>query len=168
MANATTPLTTMRAEFSGEMKQFIVKNSTAVYVGRYAALDASAGVTTGYVTNPADTAGVVMLGFIVAPGEGGWLDGGGQSTTITGNTSATVPPRVMVDVGGGVVSRIAVTGASTQAHVGRKVYLSTNNITDLTLTPTTNIPAVGVIEEFYSATSFDVRFFSMMEMAGEV
>lgn len=168
MANATTVLSTLNADFNILERQYIVKNAATVYTGRYAALDASGGISTGYLTVPADTAGVVMLGFILGGGLGSQNAAGAMPDTVLGDTSASRPPMVRVAIGGGVLRGVFVAGLTTQAGVGRKVYLSTNNISDLTATPTTNIPAIGVVERFNSSTSFDVRLFSAAQMAGEV
>lgn len=172
MANATTPDTSRRYSLSGVMREFEITDSTTVYYGRFAAIQASSGLPTGRIGNPTDASGVQMLGIIVAGGSGpDGLDAGGAdtigSTGVTGNTSATtLAPRATVDIGGGSVAGVTVTGASTIAHVGRRVYLSTNNLDDLTLTPTTHLPHVGWIDEFDAGTdTFTVRFRSADDMA---
>lgn len=134
----------------------IITNSETVYVGGYY------GMSGGYATEWADTPGMRPLGLLTAMGAGCANAGGALPLAVTGNTSATVPPRAAFAVTGFRAEALPVAGA-TSADVGRKVYLTSDNLTDLTLTPTLHAPAVGVIVAYRSATSYDVRFFGQAE-----
>ena len=133
-------------------QSFIITNAAVLYVGGYACLD-----TSGTLAVCADTTGFEPVGFVV-----GFEDATAEGTD-TGDTGASIPPEAIVDIGGGIVSGLAVTGASAPGDVRDLVYATSDNV--FTTTATSNIPAVGQIVRFNSATSFDVLMFSAGSMA---
>lgn len=137
-----------------------IANSETVYLRGYYARN-----TSGYLTELADSADLMPLGIIGEFGDGCAANSGAVPEEVTGNTSAAIPPIAIMSVDGFTGRAIPVAGASTLAHVGRLVYCGSDAWnTDCTLTPTTYLPAIGIIVRYYSATSFDVRFFSLLEM----
>jgi len=133
-------------------QSFIITNSATLYVGGYVALD-----TSGTLAVVADTTSFEPVGLVV-----GFEDAAADGSE-TGDTGASIPPEAIVDIGGGIVSGLAVTGASAQDDVGKLVYATSDDV--YTLTPTSNISAVGQIVRFNTTTSFDINFFDSSAMA---
>lgn len=131
---------------------FIITNSAVLYVGGYACLDSS-----GTLAVMADVTGNEPQGFVV-----GFEDSTAQGSD-TGDTGASIPPEAIVDIGGGIVQGLAVTGASAQSDVRDLVFATSDNV--FTTTANSGTPAVGQIVRFNTATSFDINFFSSSEMA---
>jgi hypothetical protein len=87
---------------------------------------------------------------------------------VLGNTGASPQVRARVDVSGRTLLGVPVAGASTIANVNDLVYSTTSNASaDLTVTPNTNVKAIGWIKSFNSATSFDVELFTPSEYLGQ-
>lgn len=142
------------------IEQRIIANGEVIYLYGYVGLNAA-----GYVVALSDAAGITPLGMAVGFGAGAANAGGAIPDEVTGDTTADVPPTVMVDVFGFNGDFLPVAGASTIADNGSKVYLTSDNWNaDLTLTPTTHVPAVGIITKFHTSTEFKVRFFDVDEM----
>lgn len=151
-ANALSTKTKPRGRLS-----VIVTNAATVYTG------AGVGLTTAGRASPwADTSGMEWLGLSMGgTTRNSSANAGGK---VVGDTSATPPYEVDVNVSGPVLLGVPVAGASAQADVGSRVYSSTDNLlTDLTLTPTTNVKSIGKIVRYNSATSFDVQLFTPTE-----
>lgn len=125
-------------------KQFVVVNGDTVYMGSLVGI-VSAGTKAGYVEPWAPVSG-----------RRDWFLGIAKSKVVGDGTL-----EVEVCTSGVELRKIAVTGASTQAHVGQEVYASTDN--DLTLTPVPNSDAIGWITRFFDSTHFDVRLYTPEE-----
>jgi len=140
-----------------------IKDGVELFLGGYYGVD---GVS-GRIALLTDVAGQEPYGIACAFGEGAQDVSGAIPVNVTGDTSADVPPRVILDVGRKVGRYLPIAGASAQGDVGLKVYLtaSSDNVLDLTVTPTTSLPAIGEITDFYSSASFEIEFYSRTEMA---
>lgn len=140
---------------------FVIANGVTIYQGAYYAL-----LLTGYLGLPADTPGILPVGRVVGFGRGAENAAGGIPLNVTGNTSATEPPEAIVNVASEIWENVPVDGASSIGDVGLPVYLSGDNwVEDLTVTPTEHLPAIARIIRRHSATSFDVRTYSFLELA---
>ena len=162
MASLSAPYRGRHSNDGQDLRPFEITNAEVVYQGGYYGLSAA-----GYLTEMADTASLKPLGILKHFGRGCADAGGKIPDSVTGATSNTPIPHGVVDIEGGVIGSVDVTGATTIANVGDLVYLSTDNPGDFTVTVTTNTPAVGEIIYFYSATSFDIRLFSLAEMTAQ-
>lgn len=121
-----------------------VLNGQTVYKGSYAALNSPNHATSasrGRAQAWASTTEQIPLGLADL-----------QKVGDSGETKHV--PIQLADV---IVESVAVTGASTQADVGQKIYWSDDETLTLTR-PTLGIP-MGVIIAFDSSTSFDVVLF---------
>lgn len=137
-----------RRKRDAERSSYRIGNAASVAVGEYICLN-----TVGDAVTVADTAGFVPLGFAV-----GFSDKATANGTDLGDTAATPPPEVEVDIGGGIVEGLTVVGvAGTNADKGLKVYVTAANT--FTLAETTNLPALGEIVRSVSATDVDVYFY---------
>lgn len=132
--------------------QFIVKDGETIFIGALVAVD----TTLGRVVNVSDVAARRVLGFVteIIP-----LDTAGGS--ITGDSAGT--GQVGVEIDRIRALDISVTGVTAATDVGKLVYATDENT--FTLTPTSNIPAVGFIHRFVSGTTVHVVFFSAEKMA---
>ena len=79
------------------------------------------------------------------------------------STSANGTKRISVNTSGLRLIKHAVTGASAATDVGKEVYCSTDNTTDLTLTEAATSYPVGRVTRWYSSTLCDVLFYSDRE-----
>lgn len=157
MAALTGPISpTQRIRPKADTQTYAIKDGSTVYQGSYVAIESA----TGRIVPFADSAGLVELGRVVefdSP-----LQSGGSAT---GNTAGTV--KAVVDIKGGVLERVPVTGASAETDVGTQVYLSTDNPSaDLDVAATVNTKVVGEIVRFYSATEFDVLLYDHESIRG--
>lgn len=134
---------TPRETASRQVEAVILTNAVVCYAGSFMGVDMS----TGRAVLWADTANYVWKGL--------------AERGATGNTSASPPVEVEMDVSGQVLKRIAVTGVSAQSHVGDLVY-GTDDGT-LTLTATSNVGPIGEIVRWHTSTTSDVRLFTPQE-----
>lgn len=135
-----------------------IANSQSIAIGEYVIRD-----TAGDLRAAADTLNFIPLGILLGLSD---KTSNAGTTTVgsdTGDTAATPPPEGVVNLEGGVYESIAVTGAASQADVGRPVYVTGGNT--YTLTETTHLPAVGVIARWRTGTTSDILFFSAESMA---
>lgn len=133
-----------------------IKNGVTLFIGSYVALDPA----VGRADKNADTAGYINLGRVVefdSP-----LQGAQGGVSAVGNAAGSV--KVVIDLEGGIVRKIPVTGAAAETDVGDLVYLATDNLADAKLAANVNTPAIGQIVRFISATEFDVLLFDMETM----
>lgn len=109
---------------------------------------------TGLVVKPADTATFRFLGIVVRD--------------VLGNTAALPPTEAEINVSGLTLERVTVAGVDAIDDVGDMVFIaSTDNPNDMSLTPTVNTKAVGVVTRWYnSGTLCDVRLFAPGEYMG--
>lgn len=127
---------------------YVLTNAVVVYRGSLIGLVRS----TGRATKWSDTAGLDFLGF---------ADKGA-----TGDTSASPPVDVLVDDSGKVLENVAVTGASAITDNGDWVYAADDG--SFTLTPTTNVKAIGVILKWHTSTTCTIRLFTPEEYAAQL
>lgn len=128
-----------------------IANSQTLAIDDYAVID-----TAGFARRLADTTGFVPAGRVVdfSPPD--------TSNPATGDTTANQPPEAVIKSDGEVLRNISVTGATGQTDIGDLVYASDHET--LTLTASTNIPAVGMVVRHRSGTNVDVRLFSIDEI----
>lgn len=138
----------------GKTRSFVIKNSTTLYIGGLVGLDSN-----GLLVAWADTAGIKFLGQLVAF----QVPNTSTGANPPGNTSATPPTRGIVDVSGAFLNNVDVTGVSARTSLSDQVYCTTDNPTDLTLTPTTNVRAIGWLADFRSASDMDVQCYTPAE-----
>lgn len=131
-----------------------IADTEAVFIGGYYAID------SGVITELTDAAGSNPAGILVEFSD---LDTG--DGTDTGAAAATPRPEGVLDIGGGVVKEVTVTGASALSDVGTEVYLTGDNLADLTISATTTTPAVGLISRYHSGTTCDVLLYPYSKMA---
>lgn len=142
MANLTANTVSKSADRGA--RAFVVKNSTTLYAGALVGTD-----TNGYLDNWADTAGLRFEGILKAKA--------------VGDTSATPQVTGQVDTTGKVLHKAAVAGATTITAVNAKVYSTTGNPNDLTLTATTNVGAIGRVTQWHESSVCDVELFTPAE-----
>ena len=120
---------------------------------------------TGRLTELTDAGGKRPLGILVMGGSDTADLSGAIPPAITGDTSASPEPKVDVDIGEKMIEGVPVAGASAITDVGDEVYLETDNVAaDLKVAASSSIPAVGIIVNFNSSTSFDVLLYSYATM----
>lgn len=145
MANLTADTLQKDAARAGRMS-FVLTNSLVVYAGSLLCID----TTTGLVIKPTDATTCKFLGVA--------LEGK------TGNTSATPPTEVRLNIEGVTLKNQTIATFATQAKCGALVYLaSTDNPADLTTVAATNMKAVGYASRFISAGVGDVTLFTPAE-----
>lgn len=130
---------TVQTRNSG-MASYVVTDGVTHHAGALVCVNR----TTGRSVIPANTTGFRFRGFCLH--------------SATGNSAGTV--RVSVDTRGRVVERVSVTGVSDGTCVGKKVYLIDDDPRTMTLTPTTNIGAIGHIEAWRGGSLCDVLVYS--------
>lgn len=134
----------------GRTRSYVVKTSQALYANGLVGLDAN-----GLVVPWDDTAITQrFLGVFV-----GW----DRPSVTTGNTSASLPVRAIVDVSGAELANVDVVGVTARANIGEPVYSTTDNPTDLTLTPTAFVKPIGRLVDFRTTSDMDVELFTPTE-----
>ncbi len=147
---------TRREKRSSLTQSFRIADTVALAVGEYVAL----ANASGDLVAVADTDGHVPVGLVIGFDPPNEADG-----TDTGDTSATPPPEVIVDIQETILKQQAVVGVTAQANVGEEVYAT--GVDTFTLTATTNIPAVGKIVRWHSSTSVDLLLYSLATLAAK-
>lgn len=127
----------------GPIKPYVVKSGSTVWMGSFVGVDAN-----GYLVPWTVVTGTVLL-FV-----------GISTEKIVGD--GTLIARV--NCSGLELRSVAVTGASTIANVGDKVYL-TDDGTGLSNSAPAAGGVVGHITKFISSTAFDVRLYTAAEYA---
>lgn len=132
----------------GDRRSYRIANGSDIAAGEYVCLNAS-----GDAVEAADTADFIPLGLAIGFSQKDTGDGTDQ-----GDTTANDPPEVELDVGGGILNGITVTGAAgNDTDKGAPVYVTGG--TTYTTVPTSNLPAVGEIVRSASATDIDVELY---------
>ncbi len=154
----TAPLQiTTRPHGPADMRNYRVKDAEVLFMGAYVVLEDA----SGDVKNLADAAGNKPLGRVIGldplPGD---LDEGEK---ITGDTSASEPPSVGIDVGGRIELDRPVTGVVGVADVGESVFFTDEDT--ITLTATASLPALGEVVAFRSTGRADVLLYSAEKLA---
>lgn len=150
MANLITDAA-YQAASTDQGRSYPLTDALQVYGGSLLAL-----ASTGYLVKWADTAGLKFIGpsYVRALGD----------TSATGVGGLGV--EASVDVRGGIYRRVTVTGASAITdHHNAKVYCSTDNIDDATLTPTVNVGAIGEVVRWHSGTTCDIKLYTPEQYA---
>lgn len=133
-----------------------VKDAEVIYAGAAIALGGPGHASAGYAFNfVADVTNTIFVGWALE--------------AVTGDTSATEPPEVKLDIGGRLFENLAVSGlAGTIADVGKPVYMSDNGTFTVTA-PTTGQerPLIGYITRAISATRVDVLSLSFAELLAQ-
>lgn len=106
-------------------------------------------VATGLLAKLADSAGLVFVGQALRGLVG---DGSKEAGYASGH----------------ILQNVNVTGVTDRTSQGAKVYVSTDNPEDFTLTPTTHLRAVGRIMRWRSAARCDVKLFTEEQYAAQV
>lgn len=128
-----------------------VRNGQTIYKGALVGIS-TVGVTDGRLVNwDADSGALDFLG-IADP----------VANTAVGNSGGTVECPVVQ--GPVTLDNVAVTGANSADDVGDAVYASDENT--FTLTPTSNVGAVGWLSRYVSSGRGNVTLFSPNEYRG--
>ncbi len=130
-------------------KSIPVVNGDIVYHG------ALVGSLAGYAVPWADTAGIIFQGISMG---GNARNGSTNRAEVTGDTTASIPPEVDVDIAVEVL-QVPVTAASTIADVDKPVWGVGDDAYTIT-DPSSNTTPIGVITRFNSATSFDILLYA--------
>ena len=126
----------------GNQQHIPVTDAVVIWQGAYVCLDQS----TGYAVLAADTANYLWAGI--------------AQNTVTGDTSATEPPEVIVTGGPLVLKNVAVTGLDNVNDRGDLVYATADDT--LTLSSGSNLKAVGEVYAYHGVSGYgDVRIFPM-------
>lgn len=126
----------------------------------------------GLLAVPADTAAFMFVGVAVSestPNIDGFGTGVDRFEKVTG-TGVAGGPEVTIDERGVVLEAVDVAGALAQTDVGTLGYLTAaddNPATTLTQTASVNLNAVGYINRFLSATSYNFKLFSTSQYLGD-
>ena len=134
----------------GRTRSYVVKNSQALYANGLVGLDAN-----GLLVPWDDTA--IAQRFL------GVFTGWDRPGVTAGNTSASLPVRGIVDVSGAELVGVDVVGVTARANIGEPVYSTSDNPTDLTLTPTVFVKPVGRLADFRSTSDMDVELWTPAE-----
>jgi hypothetical protein len=105
--------------------------------------------SSGYMVKWANTTGHLFAGILLGP--------------VVGDTSATPVPEGRVDTSGKTIMGCTVAGATTIASTGVLVYCTSDNITDMSTSATSNVKAVGRVARWNSSTNCDVTLFTPEE-----
>jgi hypothetical protein len=147
---------TRRVKRSPLTQSFRIANAVTLAVGEYIAI-ASA---SGDAVQIADTAGHVPVGLAI-----GFDPPNESAGSTTGDTSATPPPEVIVDIQETILNAQTVSGVTAQTNVGDEVYAVAFNT--FQTSATSNIPAVGKIVRWHSGESVDLLLYSMATIAAK-
>ena len=124
-----------------------IANAATLYHGRFAGIRGQTHATSqGDVAPYEDEAGMIFAGLAQNPG--------GLSEDV-GDTSATVPPRVQLDLTPRILSRVTVTGAAAITDTLKPVYATDDETLTLTR-PADDAEVVGVITRWHTSTTCDV------------
>ncbi len=144
-----------RTKRPSTQQSFRITNGATLSVGQYASI-ASA---SGNLETAADTAGDVPIGLVTG------FDPPDEANGTTTGTAAAPFPEAIVDLQETIVADLSVTGVTGQDDKGKEVYVTGPDT--FTLTPTTNIPAIGKIVRYHTGTIVDVLFYSMATIAAK-
>lgn len=162
MADLTTPFFyNTRGRGSVARNPYPVENAQVIYVGALVGLNAG-----GFLIHwGPDVAANRFLGYAVAHGEAvdqDDLDNG----RVTGDSSATPDPDLVVNEGGDTLERISVVGVAGQLDVGAGVFATDDQT--FTLTPPTLAEFIGRVVRFHSGTIVDVELVTPAEYEASV
>lgn len=139
------------------INSYPIRNGVKIYHGALVGIS-TIGVTDGRVVNWSDSSGALQfLGLAMLTQQ--VSAGSGTSGEATGDANGTVECPVMES--GPILEQISVAGASAEQNVGDPVYATDEDT--FTLTPTSNVGAVGRVTRYHSGTTCDVQLFSSQE-----
>ncbi len=133
-------------------ESYIVANAEQIYAGALVGVNSA-----GYLVNWADTAGFVFKGLAIG-GTPSVNGAGSNESSVLGNTSATRPPEMTVDVSGVTLKKQAVANETLMTAVGEE-FAATDEDTLTNVAPT-NVKEIGTIRRFHSATEFDCKLYT--------
>lgn len=134
-----------------------VTDTTQLYAGSFLAIgsrDHATAASRGRAFPWTSANGQIPFGFSATKILGA-TDGSDSSDNWPEATVEPLAPRL--------ARKVAVTGVTARANIGRLVYMSDDNT--ITLTRDTADCPLGIIVGWYSSTSCDVLFFSFTELA---
>jgi hypothetical protein len=141
-ANPSTPQTVQNPS---KTRDYVVKTAEVIYDSALVGTDLN-----GDLIAMDDVATTIFAGVA----EGG---------PVTGDDTATPPVAATVRDNGVVLEGVDVAGVSDRASINQVVYCATDNIADLSLTPTTNTFPIGFLIGWRSNTDMDVKLFTTAE-----
>lgn len=157
MAALTANKTNLDHSSRGETDVFVIKNSQTMYLDGLCGLDAN-----GVIIPWDDTAITHRFLGPLRSFERALYNG---AVVTAGNTSLTPPHRGVVRIDGRKINKVDVTGVSDRTSIGEPVYCASDNVADMTLTPTDFVKPVGRLVDFISATDQSVELFTPAEYA---
>jgi len=135
----------------GDCGSFLVQNAEVIYNGALVVIDKATGTPAieGLLKNLDDLSGTLD-----------WFVGTARPSTnyVTGDGSSVWCP---VDTSGPTIVHVSVAGITAKPQIGDLVYATDENT--LTMTPASNVKAVGVVERYYATTYVDCKLFTPME-----
>lgn len=144
---------TMRGRIEAAINSYAVRNGQTIYYGSLVGIS-TIGVTDGRLVKWSSGSGALrFLGIAMPRGDRD------NPNSVTGNSSGTV--KCEVNEGGPTLENVAVTGATAESVVNDPVYASDDQT--FTLTPTSNVGAVGRVSKYRSSGFADVQLYSAME-----
>lgn len=135
------------------INSYPVRSGQTIYYGALVGIS-TVGVTDGRVVKWSSGSGALRFLGIAIPR--GTRD---NPESVTGNAGGTVVCEVYE--GGTILENVPVTGATSQQVVNDPVYASDDNT--FSLTPTSNVGAVGRVARYRSSGYADVQLYSAME-----
>lgn len=147
---------------SNETTRYPIRNTTQLYEGQFVQLD-NGGRLKPYAADATGIDGGLALGMVQPTRKDNEL-----ATYLLGATALSPVPEAIVFTGSFLLKDVAVTGAASQADVGKLCYLDADNTAGdhtLTLTAGTNGKAAGRVTKWHSATRCEVRVFGYAERA---
>jgi len=138
----------------------VIKNGVTLVSGGFAASD----VSTGKTEFGNDAANLLPMGVVVGPADGD------NELGLTGNSGGTK----QVTTRGGIIERMAVTGASAISDKWKPVYATDGQVATLTK-PSAGM-AIGLVVKWISDTTclvylfspFEAWQYSLMEVSGQI
>jgi hypothetical protein len=127
------------------INSYPVRTSAVIYYGALVGIS-TIGLTDGRLVNWSSGSGAIDFLGIAIP----------ATDYVTGNAGGTVECPVME--GGCILENVAVTGLNSADDVGDMVYASDN--ATFSLTPTSNVSAVGQVTRYRSSGYGDVEILS--------
>ncbi len=136
-----------------------VRSAMKIYYGALVGLS-TVGSSDGRLVNWSSGSGALRFVGMAIPTQGEAIGNNiGVAGEITGNAAGS---RLCPVIEGGItLENVAITGLTSASLVGRPVYASDEST--FTLTATSNVGAVGVVDRYISSGRGDLRLYSKME-----
>jgi hypothetical protein len=91
--------------------------------------------------------------------EAGMIFAGVVTNQVLGDATATPPPEARLNLEPGILTRIAVTGATGRGDIGAACYATDDDT--VTLTRPANAEVIGLVIEYHTGTTCDVYVFDL-------